>query len=438
MNKLQVIILWFIAIALGAAVATVKISHSHSIHSATNRSSGQKLFKSFPATDITRVNIKGAESAVTLQKKDGNWTVAQRDDYPANTTYVNELIRTLNDLKVTQGIEAGPSFAPRFGMDASSPVAAEHGLIISFSNSSGKELAQVSIGKTIENNSAMSPMGGGGAVGRYIRNDADNSGFYVVSEMFPSVSAEPQRWLADSFISPEKIKSVSVSLPDKDETAWTLTRETEQTEFELAGASKTEALAHAATSALSGIFSYAHFEDVVPKNKLIERTATAGKRTATIQTFEGFTYKITLAPTKVQSATPTAIQSTIPMPTADNYLVTVDVQATLPKTRKKENNEKPEEAKSKDIAFADRYKILSEKLEKERALADRVFEVSKSTVEPLLKDRAALLEKPTHPANEGAPHNGVIQKTSSEPSRFPTISAKPAPVNIPTDKNSNR
>jgi hypothetical protein len=30
---------------------------------------------------------------------------------------VNEFIRTLDELKVTRGMEAGPSFAPRFGMD---------------------------------------------------------------------------------------------------------------------------------------------------------------------------------------------------------------------------------------------------------------------------------------------------------------------------------
>lgn len=432
MNKRQVILLWVIAIALGAAVAAVKLKQSKSNHSATNRSPGQKLFEAFPAEDVASVEVKGAEDSVTLNKKDGKWTVAQRDDYPANANYVNDLIRTLNDLKITQGMEAGPSFAPRFGMDESSHVAADHGLLLTFKDSSGKEVAKIGLGKTIQGSAEESPMGGGGAVGRYVRNFADNSGFYAVNEMFPSVSAEPKRWLADGFISPEKIKSISVTMPDKDETAWTLTRDSEEAEYKLVDASEDEVLNATVTSPLKNLFSYARFEDVVPKDQLGERRATEGKRTATIETFEGFTYKITFMPTKAISVPPTAIKAATPPPATDNYFVTVDVNATLPKERKKEQDEKPDDAKAKDKAFTDRHKTLSEKLEKEKALAGRTFEVSKSTVEPLLNDRAALITKAAPAAAAANGPDGNVQHLPGGLIARPPVSATTAPIEAVT------
>ncbi len=440
MNKRQVITLWIIAFALAGAVTAVKLSQSKSQHSATKRTAGQTLFESFPANDTAGIEIQGAANSVSLAKKDGKWVVTQRDDYPANSTFVNELLRTLSELKVTLGMEAGPSFAPRFGMDESSSVATDRGLTASFKDASGKEIAKVSLGKNIENSAEQSPMGGGNAVGRYVRNHADESGFYAVSEMFPSISGEANRWLSDAFFSPEKIKSITVSQPDKPEPAWKLTRESEEAEFKLDGATAAEVLDTTATSPLKSIFSYARFEDVVTKDKVAARLAENGKRTATIETFEGFVYTVTILPTKATPAPPAAIKAATPPPATDNFLLTVSVSAELPKERKKEAGEKPEDAKTKDTAFTERLKTLTEKLQKESALADRTYEVAKTTVEPLLKDRAALITKATPPATAGAAGGNVQKLPGGMIARppitatTPPIEAVTPPVSVPTEQ----
>ena len=395
MNKRQVIILWVIAITLGAAVTAVKISQNQSTRSATKRSQGQTLFESFPANDAASVEIQGAASSVTLAKKDAKWVVVQRDGYPANNTFVNDFIRTLGELKVTLGLEAGPSFAPRFGMDEAATKPADRGLTATFKDASGKEIAKVSLGKSIESGSAPSPMGGGSAVGRYLRNHADDSGFYAVSEMFPSVSDDAKRWLDSGFINPEKIKSITLSQASKSETDWKLTRDDENAEFKLEGATATEVLDTTVTGPLKSLFSYARFEDVAPTNKVAERAAAEGKRTAVIETVEGFTYTLQISPTKPAAAAPAAPDAE-PAAT-DNFLLTVEVTAEIPKERKKAEGEKPEDATAKDSAFAERQKALTEKLAKEKALAGITFEVAKTTVDPLLKERAALITKATPP-----------------------------------------
>jgi Domain of unknown function (DUF4340) len=407
MNKRQVIILWAIAIALGGSVTAVKLSQNQSTHSATKRAAGQKLFESFPAADAAMIEIQGAANQVTLVKKDGKWGVVQRDNFPANNTYVNDLIRTLGELKVTLGLEAGPSFSPRFGMDSSATKPDDHGLTATFKNVAGQEIAKVSLGKTIESGAAPSPMTGmgGSAVGRYIRNHADDSGFYAVSEMFPSVSDEAKRWLADGFISPEKTKSITVSQAGKSDLAWKLTRVGEEAEFKLDGAMGTEVADTTVTNPLKTLFSYARFDDVVPASKVAERAAE-GKRTATIETFEGFIYTVQLTPTKPSTTPASALTPGMEAPAKDNFLVTVEVTAELPKERKKEAAEKPEDAKTKDTAFTDRLKTLTEKLTKEKALAGITFEVAKSTVEPLLKSRQEVITKPKPASPENANNSG--------------------------------
>ena len=423
MNKRQVSILWVIAIALGAAVTAVKLSQNTTSRSATKRVPPQTLFESFPASESSTIEIQGAASSVTLTKKDAKWVVVQRDNYPANNTFVNDLIRTLGELKVVQGMEAGPSFAPRFGMDEAATQPEDRGLTATFKDAGGKELAKVSLGKNIESGSAPSPMGGSNAVGRYVRNHADDSGFYAVSEMFPSVSADAKRWLSNEFISPEKIKAITVSLPGKTEPAWKLSRDGEEAEYKLEGAAATEVLDTAASSPLKSLFSYARFDDVVPAAKVAERIVAASKRTAVIETFEGFTYTVSFSPTKPSAAPAAPVSPAAEPAAADNFLVTVEVAAELPKERKKSDGEKPEDAKAKDSAFTERHKTLSEKLAKEKAFAGVTFEVAKSTIEPLLKDRAGLIAKATPPAPQGG-----VQKLPGGMIARPPISATTPPI----------
>lgn len=426
MNKRQVIILWVIAIVLGAAVTAVKLSQKQATHSATKRSPGQMLFESFPATEANSIEIQGANGAVTLVRKDGKWVVSQRDGYPANSTFVNDFIRTLGDLKITQSLEAGPSFAPRFGMDDAATKPESRGLTATFKDASGKEIAKVSLGKTIEAGAAPSPMGGSGSVGRYVRNHADTSGFYAVSEMFPSVSAEAKRWLNDAFISPEKIKSITVSLTDKPDSTWKLTRETEEAEFKLDGAAAAEVLDTTVGSSVKSLFSYARFDDIVPTSQVAERTAADGKHSAVIETFEGFTYTV-----KISAAKPnTAVTPTAEPAAKDNYLLSVDVSAEIPKARKIPEGEKPEDAKTLDAAFAERQKTLTEKLAKEKAFAGTTFEVAKTLVEPLLKDRAALIAKPAAPSDKTS-NSGGVQKLPGGMIARPPMTATTPPVSVP-------
>lgn len=388
MKPRTVIILWIIALALGVTVFAVKKSAGNDIKNTTDRTAGQTLIADFPAKEITSIHLADAEQSVTLQQKDGEWTVVERDGYKANSTEIAGFLRTLIDLKVTQGIEAGPSFAPRFGMDEKSSDPAQRGITATFKDAAGKSLATISFGKNLDSVSSSSPFGGG-SVGRFVRNHTDESGFYAVSELFPSLSADPKNWLTEEFFKIEKIQSIAMTQLGSDKNEWELERDNEEADFKFTSAFPGVKIDPTAVAPLKSLFSYARFDDVVPNAEIEKRASPEKLQTATIKTFEGLTYVLTLQPSKIQGS--------------ENYLLTVKISGELPEKRKAAENEKPEDAAAADKAFEERSKAIADSIAQTKKLEPITFEVSKFTVDALLKSRTDLMDKGPGPQAQPQP-----------------------------------
>lgn len=393
MSKKSVIILWVIALVLGISVTTLKLRAPVSGKANTERSRGQTLLDSFPADQVASIQLKGFEKSVTLAKKESGWVVAERGDYPANVSTINNLLRTIEQVKVNNAIEAGPTYGKRFGIDLTATSQEKHGTELSFSNAANENIATLFLGKDSD---------GGG---RYIQNAADTSGIYVTSESFPTASVNAKDWLDTAFFSIEKIKSISMSSAGKPESIeWKLTRADENAEFTLDGAKPEENLDNAITAPLKTVFSGANFQDVASATDVATIEKAAERRVATIETIDGFTYTITLV-AKPAVKVPDALakpEETPPPAEEDAYHLSVKVAANFPKERVKAADEKPEDAKSKDEAFQATQKTLQEKLQKEQALQTRVYEVAKYTVDSLIKNRADLIAKAADPAATAA------------------------------------
>jgi hypothetical protein len=391
MKARTVIILWIIALVLGVSVYAVKKTTGDDIKNTTDRSAGQTLIADFPAKDVNSIQITDGELSVTLEKKNDNWIVVDRDGFNAISTEITGLLRTLIDLKVTQGIEAGPSFASRFGMDEKSTDPTQRGVTAEFKDASGKSLATISFGKNLDSTASSSPFGGG-SVGRYVRNHADESGFYAVSEVFPSLSADPKNWLAEEFIKIEKIQSIALTQAGSDKNEWELERDSEEADFKFTSAFPGVKIDKAATDPLKSLLSYGRFDDIVPTAEIEKRASPDKLQSATIKTFEGLTYVLALQPSKSNS---------------ENYLLTFKVSGELPEKRKAAENEKPEDAAAADKAFADRRKSLADSIAQTKKLEPITFEISKFTVDALLKSRTDLMDKGPGPQPQPGPGEGL-------------------------------
>jgi len=90
-------------------------------------------------------------------------------------------------------------------------------------------------------------------------------------------------------------------------------------------------------------------------------------------------------------------------PECDDYYLTVAVTGEAPRERKAEKGEKAEDKERLDKQFAETLVKLDERVKAEKDLSVWTFVVPGKALEPLLKDRAALIAKPRQPGAGGPP-----------------------------------
>jgi Domain of unknown function (DUF4340) len=401
MSKKQVIILWILALILAGTAVFLKTRQTGTFQTNTERKRGQLLLPDFQPKEVARITFSSGSDKTTLMLKNGKWLVSERSDYPANVAIINQLLRTLAEVKVTQGIEADASFAPRFGMDPGSSDKTQRGVDVVFGNDAGSELLHLTFGKTIEQDGG-SPFGvmGGMASGRYVKNTADSSGVYLTAEMFSFISAEPRSWLQEGFIKVQNPKMISVTQAGKADLAWKVSREDENANFSLEGKQDKETLEDATLTPLKNIFSMARFDDLVPEDQVAAQAIPERRQEVKIDTFDGFHYDITLTPAKIQPNDPAPDDGGAP---EERYLFTMKVQAQLATERKKADKETEEQAKKADKEFADKKAALEKQLALEKTFEGHTYKVSRWTVDMLMKDRSTFIKKDQPSASpEGA------------------------------------
>jgi hypothetical protein len=218
-------------------------------------------------------------------------------------------------------------------------------------------------------------LGEGIPSGRYVWVAADPQRVNVVTEPFTSLAAKPEDWLAKELMRLERPRSLTAIGPDGKE-KWSVYKETETGDWKLTGPGKLDTgKAQDAASALYAL----RIADAAPGTG----DAEAGldkPTTLRAATFEGWTYMVQIGK----------------QVSGERYYAKTSVAGSVPESRTPASDEKAEDKEKNDKAFAERKEMLAAKLAREKTVADQVVLVSKSSVEPLLRDRSALLavEKP--------------------------------------------
>jgi hypothetical protein len=366
---------------------------------------GAKLFEKLPVNDIAQIKLTDGKGSVVLAIKDQRWVVEQRNGYGANNQDIGDLLIKLTDLKVVQTEAVGDSLLPRLNLvdpaknenknenktenkdakagdakDAKDTKAAEAiGTRLELFDKSGKSAASILLGKqVIKIEDSPLPIKPHTPVGRYVLSPG-NPTVLVVSDALVVAEANPGRWLAKNFFKAERIRSLTVS---GDGAQWKLARPEEYGQWKFADGGG-ELDASAAVGAVNGLANLA-FSDVATDVKPEE---WAKARTYVADTYDNLVYTVKVAK-KADS---------------DDYYLTVAISGEPPRERKPEKGEKPADKERLDKQFTDALTKLDERLKAEKALASWTFVVAGKTLEPLLKDRAALIAKPRKPGAGGAP-----------------------------------
>ncbi|MBS1216929.1 MAG: hypothetical protein H6R21_62 [Proteobacteria bacterium] len=334
---------------------------------------GAHLLPQLKVSDVAKMRLQDATQEVTLVAKDKVWRVEQRGGYPADFAEISGLILKLLDAKVVQSEVVGASLHPRLDLVMPGKGAKEGtGTLVELSDAAGKPLVSMVLGKVSLKKDPMNPLPNardGVPAGRHILVAGKGDNVFVVSDPLEKAVARPGAWLARDFFKVERIKTLQ--LAGEAANSWRITRDEEwgQWKFAAGGGQLDPSAAVAANNALSGLA----FSDVI----LDDKTGTDKAVTLTAETFDNLTYTIKLAPH-----------------TDGDFVLRFNVAGTLPKTRKPEPKEKPEDAAKRDKEFAETLQRLEARVMLEQARSQWAYVVAGKMVAPLLVPRAGMVLGP--------------------------------------------
>jgi hypothetical protein len=95
---------------------------------------------------IAKVIVQSHNRTLTLQKKDGAWSVLENNNYPVMTAKVDDLLFSLADLRVIEPKTARPEFHEQLDVnDVSEPQS--NALLVTLQNAKGADVAKIYVGK---------------------------------------------------------------------------------------------------------------------------------------------------------------------------------------------------------------------------------------------------------------------------------------------------
>jgi hypothetical protein len=404
MKGKQLALVLVLLVAVGGVALFLNHRNSASWSETATASSGKIL--DFPLNDVSHVTIKESGAELNLVKKDDIWTVKERADYPANFELTGGLIRKLWELRPVQDVKVGPSQLARLQLTEPAP-GSTAGTLLDLKGAGDKRIAALLLGKkSLKNSDQPASEGGGFPVGRYVMGQDGSNRVYLVSETFDDIQTKPEQWLSRDFIKIENPKSIAVTGTEPAKN-WKIVRDAATSPWKLTDPKPGEELDNAKAAGVASIFTYGSFADVLPSDAPVAETGLDKPSNVHIETFDNFSYELRIGKL-----------------TGENYPALVSVKAELGKERTPAADEKPEDKTKLDQEFQTKQKQLSDKLAKEQKLPARPYLIVKSTIDQMLKDRAALMvEKKPSPSPTSLSPPGV---QGAPPSKFPVAAPAPA------------
>lgn len=380
MNRKQLLTLLVLVAVLGGAGLLLFKKQTASWQGGET-AAGRKLLPDLAVNDIAHVRIQQGTNELNLVKQDNLWRVRERAHYPASFAQVSEFLLKARDLKVVQTEQVGDSQLGRLELLPPGP-GTNTATLVELRDQHDKIVNGLLLGKkqmrSAPQRSPMDEFGDAGwPVGRFVMLAGTSGSVAVISDPLSHLEPKPDQWLNKDFFKVEKPKSVSLTFTEATN-SWTLTRDAESAEWKLANAGTEEQLDNSKAAGATGGLGMPSFNDVLPADTTPANAGLDQPTVATIQTFDDFTYTLTIG-----------------AKADDSYPMTVSVSANLPKERAPGPDEQAGDKEKLDKEFKDKTAKLAEKLAQEKKLEGWIYRVSTWTFDSLLKNRAELMVEKT-------------------------------------------
>ena len=317
---------------------------------------GKPVLKDLRAADVAAIRIVEPKAALTVQRKDDGWVIAERDGFPADVAKVRDFVLKMIELKVGQSAPVGEPDRARLELE--DPGKKGGGTLVELDAQDGRPLARLIVGKKYFKREVDHP-DKAAADGRYVALPAQAATAYLVSDPLAQASAKSADWIDRTAFQVEKVKSLEVRFADGG--GWKIERAADNGDWKLAGAKPGEKLDAGKANAASYSLSLLELADVAPPEAKKNDALTGLDK-----------------PTRIDAATLDGLAYAIRVGKADgdNDYVAFGLSGTV------QGDESDE-----------RIKKLKARLSREKRLSDYVLLVPKAKLDDALKPRAELLEK---------------------------------------------
>ncbi len=423
MKKILILLAVLAALIVTAVVYQKQQNATLNTAATSGARSRDLLLPKLDITEVQKIRVKDDKGEVNIAINDDRKgaAVAERGGYRASLDRVGRVLSELREQKIASKQQVGKGAWAEVKVQPPGEAKEGVGTLVELLGSSGKVLASLVLGEQLSIAGGVSSTGFSGGNQRFVRIPEDGDTIWVVSNTFYDLEAKPEAWLDKAFIDIQKIREIAVKMAEAGD-GWRVGRKEETaTDYDLLDAKPGEVLDRPKLS-VSSLLSAPTFNDVHAKDKAAE--LLKGAITARITTFDGFTYDIQVAKQSKDAA--------------DKYYLSFEIKADIPQTRAAPKDEKEEDKKKADEAFAADKKVREEKLAKEQQFAGWVFEVSEYTVNNLFKKRSEIvrLEQepaqavPAAPAAPAAPQAAAPAAKPELPGASPSLTTPPLPLPV--------
>jgi hypothetical protein len=250
---------------------------------------GQKVFPDLKAADVAAIRIVEPKAALTLQRSDQGWVVAERAGFPADLAKVREFVLKAIELKVGQSEPIGDKDRARLNLDGS-------GTQVQLNGADGKPVAKLVVGKKyfrreVENPDRVP------ADGRFVMGPDNPGTVYIVSDPLVQASARSAAWIDRGAFKIEKVKTLELRYPDG--SGWRIERSGDNADWILAGVKPGEKLDIGRANAASYSLSLLELADVAPGDA--KDTGLDHPTLINVSTLGGLSYAIKVGKTEGES-----------------------------------------------------------------------------------------------------------------------------------------
>jgi len=233
------------------------------------------------ANDVDRLTItRYGQQPIAIEKQSGEWRVASRDGYPADTGDVRDVLLAMAEAKILEEKTADPDLFNRLGLQAPD-VEGSKGILVTAT--AGERTYSVIFGNVVRGSS------------RYARIE-DESQCWLIDRN-PAIPGEAGEWLSPQIVDIDAAAVSEVTITHPDGEALRIYKDSaEQTDFDVADIPEGRELSYSTVAnGIAGALNDLSLDDVRKAESETDPVITR------FRTFDGMTVTVSTVKSKDQS-----------------------------------------------------------------------------------------------------------------------------------------